>query len=115
MATDRGDPSKLNITRSYRCENLQAIDCNGYCAGQAKEFSQENFEQHVKERFECYLESYEVTDERRAELWRDIVREILDRSHDRHSMGALTDQTRARTRNAAKAWGRRRRASSIST
>lgn len=36
----------------------------------------------MKERFESYLESYEVTDEKRSQLWSDIESEIIDRSHD---------------------------------
>ncbi|BDC37722.1 hypothetical protein PTKU15_10190 [Paraburkholderia terrae] len=81
-ADDRGDPATLYINRSYWCEKLQAVDCNGYGDGNAKEFSQENFERHVKERFESYFECYEITDEKRAQLWSDIESEILDRSHD---------------------------------
>lgn len=79
---DRGDPTKLYINRSYWCEKLQAVDCNGYGEGRAKEFAQEEFARHVKERFESYLESYEVTDEKRSQLWSDIESEIIDRSHD---------------------------------
>lgn len=79
---DRGDPSKLYINEGYWCEKLQAVDCNGYGDGRAREFSFEEFESHVKERFESYLESYEISDERRARLWADIQSEVLDHAHD---------------------------------
>ncbi|MGU2415267.1 hypothetical protein [Burkholderia cenocepacia] len=79
---DRGDPSKLYINEGYWCEKLQAVDCNGYGDGCAREFSFEEFESHVKERFEIYLESYEISDERRASLWADIQSEVLDHAHD---------------------------------
>jgi hypothetical protein len=76
------DPDRLYINKSYWCEKLQAVDCNGYGDGHAREFSFESFEQNVKERFENHIESREISDERRARLWRSIEREVLERAHD---------------------------------
>lgn len=83
---DRGnDPSKLYINRSYWCEKLQAVDCNGYGDGRAREFVADEFERRVKEHFESYFESHEISDEKRASLWRDIQDEVLEYSHDGQS------------------------------
>ncbi|MEX3933337.1 hypothetical protein AB4Y32_16290 [Paraburkholderia phymatum] len=76
--TDRGnDPSKLYINEGYWCEKLQAVDCNGYGKGAARKFDPEEFKSRVKEHVESYLEGYEITDERRADLWDSIHSEIL--------------------------------------
>ncbi|SEI41826.1 hypothetical protein SAMN05192539_1001279 [Paraburkholderia diazotrophica] len=81
--TDRGnDPSKLYINEGYWCEKLQAVDCNGYGDGKAREFDAENFERHVRDHIESHLEGYEITDERRAELMERIRDEVLNHSHD---------------------------------
>lgn len=81
--SDRGrDPSKLYINPSYWCEKLQAVDCNGYGDGRAREFDPDRFKGRVKERFDEYFESYEISDEKRASLWRDIEWNVLDRAHD---------------------------------
>ena len=80
---DRGnEPNRLYINTGYWCEKLQAVDCNGYGDGKAREFSFELFEQRVKERFEEYFESRRISDERRERLWRAIEREVLERAHD---------------------------------
>jgi hypothetical protein len=81
-ADDRGDPSRLYINKSYWCEKLQAVDCNGYGDGRAREFDPEQFEERVKQRVEEYLEGREISDERRESLMRDIQWEVLDKSHD---------------------------------
>lgn len=81
--TDRGkDPEKLYINPGYWCEKLQAVDCNGYGDGRAREFDPERFKDRVKERFDEYFESYEISDEKRASLWRDIEWSVLDKAHD---------------------------------
>ncbi len=81
--TDRGnDPSKLYINESYWCEKLQAVDCNGYGDGRAREFSAEKFEARVKERFDGYFESHELSDEKRASLWSEISAEVLFHAND---------------------------------
>lgn len=77
--TDRGnDPNKLYINRSYWCEKLQAVDCNGYGKGDAKRFDAEKFEARVKEHVESYLEGRDVSDERRAALMQEIQDDVLD-------------------------------------
>lgn len=81
--TDRGnDPMKLYINPGYWCEKLQAVDCNGYGDGRAKEFDAERFEERVKERVEDHLEGYEISDEKRESLMNDIQWEILDKAND---------------------------------
>jgi hypothetical protein len=75
-------PGELFINTGYWCEKLQAVDCNGYGDGKAREFDAEDFERRVKDRIESHFEGYEISDERRAELMERIQDEVLDRSHD---------------------------------
>ncbi|MBN3757158.1 hypothetical protein G3N95_29745 [Paraburkholderia sp. Tr-20389] len=79
---DRGDPQTLYINEGYWREKLQAVNNCGYGKGSVVKFSQEDFEQHVMERVEGYLEGYAITDERRAELMERIQDEVLGNSHD---------------------------------
>jgi hypothetical protein len=79
---DRGDPAKLYINTGYWCEKLQAVDCNGYGEGKAREFDAEKFAARVKERFNDYFESHEILDDTRAHLWGEIEDEVLYHSHD---------------------------------
>lgn len=81
--TDRGnDPTKLYINESYWCEKLQAVDCNGYGDGKAREFSSDEFKKRVKDRFESYLEDEDVSDEKRASLWSNIESDVLYHADD---------------------------------
>jgi hypothetical protein len=81
--TDRGrDPAKLYINEGYWSEKLQAVSCDGYGKGAAKEFSSERFEQHVKDQFESYFEGRVISDNKRASLWLDIQSEVLDYLND---------------------------------
>lgn len=80
---DRGnDPKRLYINTGYWCEKLQAVDCNGYGEGKAREFDADEFSARVKQRFDDYLESHEISDDTRMSLWSQIEDEILFYSHD---------------------------------
>ncbi|WP_322070945.1 hypothetical protein [Paraburkholderia bannensis] len=79
---ERVQAGELFINPSYWCEKLQAVNCNGYGDGRAREFSQKDFAARVKERFDGYLESHEISEERRASLWADVESEVIDRSHE---------------------------------
>jgi hypothetical protein len=80
---DRGrDPAKLYINTGYWCEKLQAVDCNGYGDGRAREFDSEKFTARAKEHFDSYFEERDVTDEKRASLWAEIESDVLPHVDD---------------------------------
>ncbi|ATF84597.1 hypothetical protein [Burkholderia gladioli] len=87
------DSEKLYINSGYWCEKLQSVDCDGYGAGKAREFSQENFAACVKAQFNSHLEDRSISPERRAALWAEIQSSILDRSYDgeTRAFDALTE------------------------
>ncbi|CAL8476442.1 hypothetical protein [Caballeronia sp. S22] len=83
------DPTKLYINPSYWCEKLQAVNCDGYGKGEARRFSSETFEARVRSHVDDYFETRAITDERRASLWYDIQRDVLDYVSDGDRSGAF--------------------------
>ncbi|VVE07365.1 hypothetical protein [Pandoraea sputorum] len=79
---DRGDPSKLYINRSYWCEKLQAVDCDGWGKGAAKRFDAATFERNVKDVFDTYFDGSSISAERRTELWDSIQSDVIDYASD---------------------------------
>jgi len=89
--TDRGrDPQKLYINPGYWCEKLQAVDCNGYGKGNAKEFVAERFRQRVKDAFDSRMEGADISDGDREELWIEIESDVLDHVCDGDESGAFS-------------------------
>lgn len=86
---DRGDPSKIYINKSYWCEKLQAVDCDGWGNGAARRFDASTFELRVKDLFDSYFEDCEIAPERKASLWEDVKSEILDYAVDGDQIGAF--------------------------
>ncbi|WP_175804981.1 hypothetical protein [Burkholderia ambifaria] len=77
--TDRGsDPTKLRINEGYWCEKLQAVSCNGYGKGEAKEFSSESFARRAREEFDSYFAGRYISKERLTSLWAEIKDDVLD-------------------------------------
>lgn len=84
---ERAKEGELFINKGYRCEKLQAVDCNGRGKGRATEFSGDRFAEHVKRDFESYFESNDASDERKAEIWQEIQDYVLDDVGDGHELG----------------------------
>lgn len=84
------DPNKLYINPGYWCEKLQAVDCDGYGKGSAKEFVAEKFKERVKDAFDSHMEDAEISDGDREELWLDIESDILDHVYDGDEGGAFS-------------------------
>ena len=88
--TGRGnDPEKLRINEGYWCEKLQAVSCDGYGDGKAKEFSAESFAARVREEFDSYFEARHVSEERRASVWSEVQDSVLDCTCDGDNSSAF--------------------------
>lgn len=77
-------PFKMDLR--YWAEKLEATDrCDGF-----EEFSAEVFRAKVKDHFESFTEDNEDwTEKRKAELWREIEIDVLDRIADDDEHGAF--------------------------